>query len=200
MLLSAIRSIPIYGEIIMRRMITETDVEKLDSIQPSEIQKLGQITEADIQSVKAMQSPKNATTNYVLTADGQGKATYQQSKSGARISYSFGGGGSSIPKSWFGSGLGSYKKADFPGFAVAKTSFNNPSVSVGFDSFPFYTKDDGTKVYIAPGDYFFMQGDYTDILFGVKTEIYNQFVTDTANNKYAEIYTGKSGQYSYEQN
>ena len=37
-------------------MLTETDVEKLDS----------------------MQDPKNATANYVLTADGQGKATYQK--------------------------------------------------------------------------------------------------------------------------
>ena len=180
-------------------MITETDVEKLDSIQPSEIEKLGKITDADIESVKAMQSPKDATANYVLTADGQGKATYKQSQSGARILYGFGGGGSSIPKSWFGSGLGSYKAADFPGFKIAKTSFNNPSVSVGFTGFPYYTKDDGTKVYIAPGDYFFMQGNYTDILFGVKEAVYEQFLTDTANNKYAEIYTGKSGQYSYEQ-
>ena len=182
----------------MRRMITETDVEKLDSIQPSEIEKLGKITNADIESVQAMQSPVGATANYVLTADGAGKAKYKQSQSGARISYGFGGGGSSIPKSWFGS-LGSYKAADFPGYKVAKTSFNNASVSVGFDSFPFYIKDDKTKVYIAPGDYFFMQGDYTDILFGVKDAVYEKFVADTANTRYPEIYTGKSGQYSYEQ-
>ena len=183
----------------MRRMITETDVEKLDSIQPSEIEKLGKITNADIESVQAMQSPIGATADYVLTADGAGKAKYQQSKSGARISYSFGGGGSSIPKSWFGS-IGSYKAADFPGYKVAKTTFNNKSISIGFDSFPHYTKDDGSKVYIAPGDYFFMQGDYTDILFGVKNAVYEQFVTDTANTQYPEIYTGKSGQYSYDQN
>ena len=182
----------------MRRMITESDVEKLDSIQPSEIEKLGKITNADIESVQATQSPIGATANYVLTADGKGKATYQQSQSGARISYSFGGGGSSIPKSWFGS-IGSYKAESFPGFKVAKTTFNNKSISVGFDSFPYYIKDDGTKVYIAPGDYFFMQGDYTDILFGVKNAVYEQFVTDTANTRYPEIYTGKSGQYSYEQ-
>ena len=179
-------------------MITETDVEKLDSIQPSEIEKLGKITNADIESVKATQSPIGATANYVLTADGQGQATYKQSQSGARISYSFGGGGSSIPKSWFGS-IGSYKKESFPGFKVAKTSFNNKSISVGFDSFPFYIKDDKTKVYIAPGDYFFMQGDYTDILFGVKDAVYEQFIRDTANTQYPEIYTGKSGQYSYDQ-
>ena len=62
----------------MRRMITETDVEKLDSIKPSEIEKLGKITNADIESVQAMQSPKNATDGYVLTADGQGKAVYRK--------------------------------------------------------------------------------------------------------------------------
>ena len=62
----------------MRRMITEKDVEKLDSIKPSEIEKLGKITDADIESVKAMQSPKNATDGYVLTADGQGKAVYRK--------------------------------------------------------------------------------------------------------------------------
>ena len=182
-------------------MLTETEVEKLDSIQPSEIEKLGKITEADIESVKAMQSPIGATANYVLTADGQGEATYKQSQSGARISYSFGGGGGSIYKPWFTSSLGSsYNRADFPGYKVAKTSFNNPSVSVGFRAFPYYKKDDGTKVYIAPGDYFFMQGDYSDILFGIKDAVYEQYITDTANDQYAEIHTGKSGQYSYKQN
>lgn len=50
----------------MRRMITETDVEKLDSINPSEFEKLG-----------AMQDPKTATANQVLTADGTGKAIYK---------------------------------------------------------------------------------------------------------------------------
>lgn len=184
----------------MRRMLTETEVEKLESIKPSEIEKLGKITDADIESVQAMQSPIGATANYVLTADGKGKAEYKQSQSGARISYAFGGGGSSIPKSWFNSSIGSYKKADFPGFTIAKTTFNSKSISIGFDSFPHYKKDDGTKVYIAPGDYFFMQGDYRDILFGLKDSVYEQFLADTANNQYPEIYTGKSGQYSYEQN
>ena len=50
----------------MRRMITETDVEKLDSIKPSEMQKLA-----------AMQDPKEARANQVLTADGTGKAVYK---------------------------------------------------------------------------------------------------------------------------
>ena len=70
----------------MRRMITESDVEKLDSIQPSEIQKLGTITDADIASVKAMQSPKDATAGYVLTAVSGGTAEYKpQSAAGSRI-------------------------------------------------------------------------------------------------------------------
>ena len=66
----------------MRRMLTETEVEKLDSIKPSEIEKLGEITDADIESVKATQSPVGATANYVLTADGKGKATYKTAPSG----------------------------------------------------------------------------------------------------------------------
>ena len=50
----------------MRRMITESDVEKLDSIKPSEMQKLA-----------AMQDPKEAQPDQVLTADGTGKAVYK---------------------------------------------------------------------------------------------------------------------------
>ena len=50
----------------MRRMITESDVEKLDSIQPSEIEKLG-----------AMQDPKTATAGQILTATSDGKAVYK---------------------------------------------------------------------------------------------------------------------------
>ena len=50
----------------MRRMITEKDVEKLDSIKPSEIEKLG-----------AMQDPKEANAGQVLTADGNGKGVYK---------------------------------------------------------------------------------------------------------------------------
>ena len=69
----------------MRRMLTETEVEKLDSIKPSEIEKLGKITEADIESVQAMQSPKNATANQVLTADGKGKAVYKTMASGVKV-------------------------------------------------------------------------------------------------------------------
>ena len=50
----------------MRRMITEKDVEKLDSIKPSEIEKLG-----------AMQDPKTATAGQVLTAVAGGKAEFK---------------------------------------------------------------------------------------------------------------------------
>lgn len=50
----------------MRRMLTEKDVEKIDSIDP-----------ADIETLKATGSPKGASSGYVLTADGKGKATYK---------------------------------------------------------------------------------------------------------------------------
>ena len=183
----------------MRRMITETDVEKLDSIKPSEIQKLGKITDADIASVQAMQSPIGATANYVLTADGAGKATYKQSQSGARITFP-NGGPSEVYKSWFKQYPGSsYDRADFPGFTIVKLTDCNHLLSLGFNKFPHYKKDDGTKVYVNPGDYFIMQGYYDDVIFGVKTEIYNQFLTDTANDKYAKFYTGVIGYHKYEQ-
>ena len=73
----------------MRRMLTETEVEKLDSIKPSEIEKLGKITDADIESVKAMQSPKNATANYVLTAVAGGKAEYKAPSGGDQYGIKF---------------------------------------------------------------------------------------------------------------
>ena len=184
----------------MGRMITESDVEKLDSSKPSEIEKLGKITDADIESVQAMQSPKNATANYVLTADGKGKATYQQSQSGARITFP-NGGPSTVYKSWFNSYLGSsYDRANFPGYTICKLTDATHLLSLGFNSLPYYKKDDGTKVYVAPGDYFVMQGYYDDVIFGVKTAIYDQFVTDTANDQYAKFYTGVIGYHQYEQN
>ena len=183
----------------MRRMLTETEVEKLDSIKPSEIEKLGKITDADIESVQATQSPKDATANYVLTADGKGKAKYKQSQSGARISFP-NGGPSEVYKDWFTKYLSSsYDRASFPGFTIAVLSASN-LLSLGFNKFPYYTKDDGTKVYVAPGDYFVMQGYYNDVIFGVKTEIYNQFLTDTANNQYATFRTGVIGYHTYDQN
>ena len=184
----------------MRRMLTETEVEKLDSIKPSEIEKLGKITDADIESVKATQSPIGATAKYVLTADGKGKATYQQSQSGARISFPNGGPGE-VYKSWFTRYPGSkYDRADFPGYTIAVLTDGSGLLSLGFKRFPYYTKDDGTKVYVAPGDYFIMQGHYNDVIFGVKTPIYEEFVTDTANNENAKFITGVIGYHKYEQN
>ena len=56
----------------MRRMLTEKDVDKIDSIDP-----------ADIETLKATGSPKDASSGYVLTADGNGKATYKYKSSGA---------------------------------------------------------------------------------------------------------------------
>ena len=72
----------------MRRMITESDIAKVDAVNAADlsklnkitdddISKLNSITDADVQSVKAMQSPKDATAGQVLTADGAGKAVYK---------------------------------------------------------------------------------------------------------------------------
>ena len=58
----------------MRRMITESDVEKLESVQPSEMQKLA-----------AMQDPKEARANQVLTATADGKAVYKAPAGGSKI-------------------------------------------------------------------------------------------------------------------
>ena len=60
----------------MRRMLTETELEKLDIIKPSEIEKLG-----------AMQDPKEAKANQVLTADGKGKAVYKDASVGKTYRY-----------------------------------------------------------------------------------------------------------------
>ena len=58
-------------------MITETDVEKLESVQPSEMQKLA-----------AMQDPKTVRNGWVLTANGRGQAVYAVPPSGGtRIVY-----------------------------------------------------------------------------------------------------------------
>lgn len=58
----------------MRRMLTEKDVEKIDSIDP-----------ADIETLKATGNPKGAKSGYVLTADGNGKAMYKYKSGGTTI-------------------------------------------------------------------------------------------------------------------
>ena len=63
----------------MRRMLTEKDVDKIDSIDP-----------ADIETLKATGSPKGASSGYVLTADGNGKATYQKISGGTSIKNDYG--------------------------------------------------------------------------------------------------------------
>ena len=63
----------------MRRMLTEKDIEKVDSIDP-----------ADIETLKATGSPKGASSGYVLTADGKGKAAYQKISSGTKIQSDYG--------------------------------------------------------------------------------------------------------------
>ena len=41
-------------------------------------------------------------------------------------------------------------------------------------------KADGTKVFIAPTDYFVMDRKNNEVIFGVKDAVYQQFITDTA--------------------
>ena len=63
--------------------ITDADVARLNKLTDNDVNKIQSITNADIQSVKAMESPKNATADYVLTADGTGKATYKPAQGGS---------------------------------------------------------------------------------------------------------------------
>ena len=159
----------------MRRMITESDVEKLDSIQPSEIEKLGKITDADIESVQAMQSPKDAKAGYVLTAVSGGKAQYKAPAAGTKIN-----------RYWTS---GMQMAADqlktnskFPGYKVYYD--NNPRSDVTFaysiSHFPSYTDSAGQTVYIQPADYIMGQSENGGIFAGVTEAAYNKFVADTA--------------------
>lgn len=82
-------------------MITESDIAKVDAVNAADLSKLNKITDADIaklnsitdadvQSVKAMQSPKDATAGQILTADGAGKAVYKTpapASGGTKIMY-----------------------------------------------------------------------------------------------------------------
>ena len=181
----------------MRRMLTETEVEKLDSIKPSEIQKLGKITDADIESVQAMQSPKNAKANQVLTADGAGKAVYKDASGGTKIQLYF--TGKSFYKEWFERDVGGERldRTKFPGYKVAKDSLNK-YIKIGYEGFPYYVKADGTKVFIAPTDYFVMNRKYHEIIFGVKDAVYEKFVADTTGVANPAINLDMDSYYGYE--
>ena len=182
----------------MRRMITESDVEKLDSIKPSEIEKLGKITDADIESVQAMQSPKNAKANQVLTADGAGKAVYKDASSGATIQLVF--TTKSFYKEWFERHTGGERldRTKFPGYHVAQDSTSN-YLKLCREGFPYYEKADGSKVYIAPTDYFLMDRKYDYVILGVKDAVYEQFVNDTVGVANPAIKLDMDSYYGYKQ-
>lgn len=148
----------------MRRMITETDVEKLDSIKPSEIQKLG-----------AMQDPKDAKTGYVLTAVSGGKAQYKAPAAGTKINR------------YWTSGMNMTAdelktNSNFPGYKVYYD--RNPRSDVTFaysiSYFPKYTNSAGQTVYIQPTDYIMGQSENGGIFVGITEAAYNKFVADTA--------------------
>ena len=166
----------------MRRMITEKDVEKLDSIKPSEIEKLGKITDADIESVKATQSPIGATAGYVLTADGKGKATYKQSQSGMEMKF-VAKRPNNIGK-WNWSSLES--NPGYPGYKTKKINFLGPNdtqvVYISYDSFPHYKNSRGETVYLKPGDYFITKGYLGVSLVGISDAAYAKFNEDVVAN------------------
>ena len=169
----------------MRRMITETDVEKLDSIQPSEIKKLGKITNADIESVKATQSPKNAKTGYVLTAVSGGTAEYKAPAAGTKINRYWTSG-----LEMTADRLKTYSR--FPGYKVYYD--NGPRSDVTFaysiSYLPRYTDSAGQTVYIKPTDYIMGQSDVGGMFAGITEAAYNKFVADTTGMTDAKINFG----------
>ena len=179
-------------------MLTETEVEKLDSIKPSEIEKLGKITNADIESVQATQSPKNAKANQVLTADGNGKAVYKDASGGTQIKLLF--TTKTFYKPWFESDVGGepLDRTKFPGYKVAKDSVGK-YVKICYQGFPYYVKADKTKVFIAPTDYFVMDRKYNEVILGVKNAVFEQFVADTTGMSNAAIELDMDAYYAYDQ-
>ena len=177
----------------MRRMITETDVEKLDSIQPSEIEKLGKITNADIESVQAMQSPKNAKAGYVLTAVSGGTAEYKPAAGGTKLERPWTSG-----SSFTASDLKTNSK--FPGYKVYEdTYFGSTTVLCwAMHSFPYYQNAAGETVYIKPADYFKEQSDGGGIVFGITDAAYEKFVADTAGVSNSSINAGHVYRVSYD--
>ena len=170
----------------MRRMITETDVEKLDSIKPSEIEKLG-----------AMQDPKTATAGQVLTAVAGGKAEYKDASGGTKIGLVF--TTKTFYKPWFEKDVGGERldRTKFPGYKVAKDVLSK-YLKIGCEGFPYYNKADGTKVFIAPTDYFVMDRKYNEVVFGVKDAVYEQFVNDTVGVSNPAISLDMDSYYGYD--
>ena len=177
----------------MRRMITETDVEKLDSIQPSEIQKLGKITDADIESVKAMQSPKNATANYVLTAVSGGTAEYKPAAGGTQLERPWTSG-----STFYASDLKT--NARFPGYKVCENTIWGSTITLvwAMHSFPYYQNAAGETVYIKPADYFKEQSDSGGMVFGITDAAYEKFLADTTGVSNAVINAGHTYRVSYD--
>lgn len=156
-------------------MLTETDIAKIDSLKPSEIQKLGKITEADIESVQAMQSPKNAKTGYVLTAVSGGTAQYKAPAAGTKINRYWTSGMQMTADQL-------KSNARFPGYKVYYDT--NPRNDVTFayatSNFPKYTDSAGQTVYIQPSDYIIGQSENGGLFAGITEAAYNKFVADTA--------------------
>ena len=177
----------------MRRMLTETEVEKLDSIKPSEIEKLGNITDADIESVQAMQSPKNATAGYVLTAVSGGTAEYKPAAGGTKLDRPWTSGGSFSPSSL-------KTNARFPGYKVYEDTIWSSTMTLiwAMNSFPYYKNAAGEKVYIKPADYFMGQCDTGGLVFGITDAAYDKFVADTAGVQDPKINAGYVYYTSYE--
>lgn len=159
-------------------MITEKDVEKLDKI-----------TNADIESVQATQSPIGATANYVLTADGAGKAVYKAPAGGGikRIDVV------SRSRSYSKDNFGIY--SEYQGYRVAKESSYH-QISVLVKEFPYYFTAEGNKTYLGPNDYF-ISFEATKFVFGIKNDIYDQYVANIGSTN-SLLYTGISGFLEYQ--
>ena len=177
----------------MRRMITESDVEKLDSIQPSEIEKLGKITNADIESVQAMQSPKNAKAGYVLTAVSGGTAEYKPAAGGTKLERPWTSG-----STFYASDLKTNSK--FPGYKVYEDTYFGSTITLvwAMHSFPYYKNAADETIYIKPTDYFKEQSDGGGIVFGITDAAYDKFVADTAGVQDPKINAGYVYYTSYE--
>ena len=174
-------------------MITEKDVEKLDSIKPSEIEKLGKITDADIESVQAMQSPKDATAGYVLTAVSGGTAEYKPAAGGTQFNRPWTSGSNFSPSL--------LKTNDrFPGYKVYESTIWESTMALiwAMHSFPYYQNAAGKKVYIKPADYFMGQSDTGGLVFGITDAAYDKFVADTAGVQNPGINAGYVYYTSYE--